>query len=182
MPEWNREIRQRLAELNLDASREAEIVEELSQHLDDRYAELRGRGLDDAAARAAALADLNESDRLETELRAMARVQLPMPALGASSGNFVQHVWSDVRYALRSFRTRPTFAVVVTLTFALAIGACTLIFSAVHAVIQRPLPYPDSDRLVAFWGTAPEKGLPEVSMPTGMYAEFAAKTRTMSSV
>ena len=182
MPEWRRAISQRLTELNLDAAREAEIVEELSQHLDDRYAELRGRGLDDAAAREAALAELSEDDRLETELRGVARVSSPAPVLGSSSGNFVRHAWTDVRYALRSFRTRPTFAVVVTLTFALAIGACTLIFSAVHAVLQRPLPYPNADRLVAFWGTAPEKGLPEVNMPRGMYIEFRDKARTMSSV
>ena len=156
MPEWNDEIRRRLAGLNLDAAREAEIVEELSQHLDDRYAELRGRGLDDIAARTAALEELSEPGRLENELRAVTPHMAPAPTLGSPSSNLVQNLWHDVRYALRSFRARPTFAVVVTLTFALAIGACTLIYSAVHAVIQRPLPYPEPDRLVAFWGTAPE--------------------------
>lgn len=182
MPEWNRAIRQRLAALDLDAAREEEIVEELALHLDDRYAELRGRGLDDATARARVLEELDADERLDSQLRSVTHRAAPAPAIGAASGSFAQHLTSDVRYALRTFRSRPTFAAVVTLTFALAIGACTLIFSAVHAVIQRPLPYPDSDRLVAFWGTAPEKGLPEVSMPTGMYAEFRDKTRTMSGV
>jgi len=44
MPEWKEEIRQRLASLNLQPEREAEIVEELSQHLEDRYAERLARG------------------------------------------------------------------------------------------------------------------------------------------
>ena len=182
MPEWKREIRQHLDALDIDPAREAEVVEELAQHLDDRYAELRGRGLDDPTARTAALAELSQDNRLGTELRPIIERVPSTPPFGASSGSFSRTAWGDVRYALRTFRTRPTFAVVVTFTFALAIGACTLIFSAVHAVLQRPLPYPAPDRLVAFWGTAPEKGLPEVSMPSGMYLEFRDKTRTLSSV
>ena len=42
MPEWKEEIRRRLAGMRLEPTREAEIVEEISQHLDDRYEELRG--------------------------------------------------------------------------------------------------------------------------------------------
>ena len=182
MPDWNAELRQRLDALRLDAATEAEILEELAQHLDDRYAELRGRGLDDAAARSAALEELGDSRRLEEGLRAVTRRSASPPSLGAPSANVLAAIWNDVRFAFRTFRARPTFALVVTLTFALSIGACTLIFSAVHAVIQRPLPYPSPDRLVAFWGTAPEKGLPEVSQPTGMYAEFRDKTRALGAV
>ena len=44
MPDWKQEIRQRLASLKLDPTREAEIVEELNQHLKDRYTELRAGG------------------------------------------------------------------------------------------------------------------------------------------
>jgi putative ABC transport system permease protein len=182
MPEWRREIRERLAALGLDAAREAEIVEELSQHLDDRYAELRGRGLDDRAARIAALEELNDGERLDQQLRAVTSRAATTPPLGGSPGSFLQSIWQDAWYSLRTFRTRPTYAVVVALTFALAIGASTLIFGAVHAVIQRPLPFPNSDRLVVFWGTAPEKGLPEVSQPTGMFVEFRDKTRTLTSL
>ena len=64
-----------------------------------------------------------------------------------------KHEWSldmlmqDVRYGMRMLRNRPVFSAVAILTLALGIGATTAIFSAVHGVLLRPLPYPDSDRL-----------------------------------
>jgi putative ABC transport system permease protein len=183
MPEWKSEIRARLAALRLDPAREAEIVEELSQHLDDRYQDLQGQGLDDAAARAAALEELSEHGMLEEELRAVTQRGTPSLALGASRrGRPLEALWLDTRYSLRTFRARPTFALIAILTFALGIGACTLIFSAVQGVIRRPLPYPSPEQLVVFWGTAPEKGLPEVSAPLGLYSEYREHARTMSAL
>jgi len=183
MPDWRQEIRDRLARLRLNPAHEADIVEEMSQHLDDHYEELRSRGMDEPAARAAALDELRESDVLARELRSVARAATANMTLGQPSrGRPFEAVWHDVRYALRTFRSHPTFGIVAVLTFALGIGACTMIFSAVHGVIQRPLAYPDPSQLVTFWGTAPEKGLPEVDSPLGLYAEYRERTRTLSSV
>ena len=64
MPGWSHDLKARLAELRLSPAREAEIIEELSQHLDDRYAELRAAGSSDAEARRMALDELNEAGGL----------------------------------------------------------------------------------------------------------------------
>lgn len=182
MPEWDQEIRTRLGALWLDPAHEAAIVEELSQHLEDRYAELRGNDLDHDAARAAALEELSEHGRLERAMRPLGRRPGAPLALGARTANPLEALSHDVRYALRSFRARPAFAAVAIATFALGIGACTLIFSAVNGVLRRPLPYDEPQQLVAFWGTAPEKGLPEVNFPPGLLGVHIEHTRTLTAL
>jgi len=62
MPDWKKEIRQRLSSLKLAPARESEIVEELAQHLDDRYQELLADGTPGAAAERLTLAELSEND------------------------------------------------------------------------------------------------------------------------
>ena len=57
----------------------------------------------------------------------------------------------DLRYAIRSLRRAAGFTIVATLTLALGIGTATAVFSVVHGVLIKPLPYPDSDALVAIW-------------------------------
>ena len=69
----------------------------------------------------------------------------------------------DVRHGLRALFKRPMFAVVAIVTLALGVGANTAIFSIVNAVLLRPLPYPDPDRLVRIFFNEPGVGLRDVS-------------------
>ncbi len=59
--------------------------------------------------------------------------------------------WSDVRYGLRVLRSSPAFTLTAIVTLALGIGATTVIFSILDAVVIRSLPYADPDRVVMIW-------------------------------
>jgi predicted permease len=67
---------------------------------------------------------------------------------------WVENFWQDVRYAMRSLVKSPGFLAVVVLSLALGIGANTTIFSVIDALLYRPLPYPNSDRLTVIWVNA----------------------------
>jgi putative ABC transport system permease protein len=73
MPDWKKEIRKRLSRLRLQPTREAEIVEELAQHLDDRYEQSLENGATQEEAYQAALLELTGSDLLAQELRHVER-------------------------------------------------------------------------------------------------------------
>jgi putative ABC transport system permease protein len=179
MREWSEEVLRRLAPLNLRPEREREIADELAQHLADRYEDLRRDGHDEASAEAAALAEL--SDVLVPELEQTERAAPRHSVIigGGERDGMWRTIAHDVRYGLRGLRLSPVFSAVAIATLAIGIGACTLIFSAVNGVLLRPLPFKEPDRLVVFWGSAPEKGLPEVDITEGLAVLYRDRARTL---
>lgn len=91
-------------------------------------------------------------------------------------------VFKDLRFAIRIWLKRPAFAVAVVLTLALGIGANTALFSIVQSVLLSPLPFPDSDRLVTLWLSAPSKKLNEVNLTPGLFATLRDRTKTLNKL
>lgn len=91
----------------------------------------------------------------------------------------------DARYAVRLLRRQPAFSLFVILTLAVGIGATTAVFAVVDGVLLRPLPYPESDRLVRVYGRFdPESGFdfPQFPLSNPEFLDYKAHTRALEDV
>src|SRR5687768_16359944 len=119
MPDWKKEIRERMARLRLSPAREAEIVEELAQGLEDYYEELMAGGATKADALRKTLAELNQSELLAQELNKIERRVSPEPVvLGAKRINLLADLWRDVRFGIRMLLKSKGFTTVAVLSLA----------------------------------------------------------------
>ncbi len=94
----------------------------------------------------------------------------------------METIWQDLRYAFRSLSKKPGFTTVVALTLALGIGANTAIFSFVNAVLLRPFPYRDPDRLVILRNQDPKRGADLVSPSIRDYLDYRERQRSFESL
>ena len=136
MPEWKPLLEARLVSLRLSAAREREIIDELSQHLDDLYRERRTAGAPHDDAVRGALEELDERDLLAREMRTLNQVKhVPPPVPGARGGGWLTDVRLDVAYATRTLLNAKGWAAVIVLLLAIGIGANTALFSATNALL-----------------------------------------------
>ncbi|MBX6332834.1 MAG: ABC transporter permease [Gemmatimonadaceae bacterium] len=121
-----------------------EVSEELAFHVEMRTRELVRGGMDEAAARAAAVRRFGDLSGVASERRRLAEEG----EREMRRTEYLSELGSDLRYGARQLRRAPGFAAVAILTLGLGIGATTAIFSVVRGVLLRPLPYPAAEQLV----------------------------------
>ena len=121
------------------AAVERELDDELQFHLEMEVEYNVRRGLNPREARAAALREFGGVNRIKEDAR---------EARGVSA---LDDLGRDLRFAVRALRRTPVYTTVALLTIALGIGVTTAVFSVVDGVLLRPLPYPDSERIVRLY-------------------------------
>jgi predicted permease len=150
MSEWRRELRARLTGLNVAPEREAEIVEELAQHLDEHVQDLIASGASEDEACAAALAGLDVPGELARRLSAASLRDATRSRAhfhDASRSGWLASILQDVRQAARSVWASPRISAAAVLTLAIGIGATTAIFTLVQQVVLQSLPVPRPEQL-----------------------------------
>ncbi len=115
----------------------SDLSREIQEHLDEKAEELMAAGMSREEAMAAARREFGNALLVEERSREVWR----WPG--------VDTILAEIKYALRSLRRSPGFTITVIFILALAIGANTAVFSVVDALLLRPLPYPEPDRLAA---------------------------------
>jgi putative ABC transport system permease protein len=154
---WWTDFRERVRGLFLRARADRELEDELRFHVEMDVAARMRAGSSAADARHAAERAFGGIDRFREETR------------DARGVRPVEDFVYDVRYALRALGRNPGFTLAAVLVLALGIGANTAIFSAVNAVVLRPLPFAQPDRLYMLWEENPEKNwYQQVSAPANM--------------
>src|SRR5438270_4531146 len=184
MPDFRGEIRGRLSELGRSPTREAEIVEELDQHLNDQYEQSLNSGETEEEAHQAVVRELNESTLLAEELNRVEEHGQNEPATfgGGRKTNMLSEVGQDLRYGLRMLAKNPGFAAVAVLALALGIGANSAIFSVVNTVLLRPLPYKNPERLVMVWEDNAKQGFPRDTPSPANFIDWRDQNHVFESM
>lgn len=164
------EVRERVRALFFRAREEREMEEELRHHIEMETAANVGRGMGPAEARRQALITFGGMEQTREEVR------------DARGVGLLEDLLRDLRYAFRSLWKTPGFTMTAVLVLALGIGATTAIFSAVQAVVLRPLPFADADRLYMLWESNPEMGWEQEPAAPPNYLDWKERVTAFADV
>jgi putative ABC transport system permease protein len=150
--------------------RDQEIAEELQSHLALHIEDNLQAGMTPEEARRDALIRLGGVESIKEQVRDRRGIPL------------LEHLVKDLRFGARMLRKDPSFTAIAVLTLALGIGANTAIFSVVNAVLLRPLPFPQAERLVFIWATDAESGRTEDVATYPDFEDWKASSRSFEGM
>jgi putative ABC transport system permease protein len=143
---------------------EQELTEEVGAYLDLLIESKLGEGLQPAEARRQALIEIGGVEQVKERVREV------------RMGHRFETMWQDVRFAVRMLFKHPGFSLVAVLTLSLGVGATTAIFSVVNAVLLRPLPINEPERVVVIHNQLPKLNLPRTEVSALQYLDYSSQT------
>jgi putative ABC transport system permease protein len=167
---WLRLARARLRGMLRKSRVEREMDEELRFHLRMRAAENMRRGMPPSEAEQAALNSFGSWTRVKEACR------------DVKGGGMLETLAQDVIFGLRMLRKHPSFTLVAVLSLGLGIGANTAIFSLVNAVLLKPPPFRDAERLVMVWEGVPATGISGDQVQPATYADWKAQNHVFEDM
>jgi predicted permease len=204
MRDWKQYVREHLPPLGLSGAREAEIVEEIAQQLEDATTEAMRRGVSPVEAELQAAQQIPDWAALAQEIRraerpVTARISAQTPETLREAfkeekirkrrgGNMFVDLVQDLRYGVRAIRKNPSFFAIAAVTLALGIGANTAIFSVVYAALLRPLPYSHPSQLITLTQTraqdssAPDQATRSWDASYPDYQDWVSRSKSFASL
>src|SRR5262245_1314172 len=180
MRDWSGIVRKGLRDAGAADAASGESADEIAEHLADVYEQHLRRGISEPEA-----IRLTEAELARMPARSSAVQQRERKRRADShnppGGRGVRGITGDLRQAVKLFAHRPAYTTVVVATLAIGLGASTAVFSLFNALLLRPLPYPDPDRLVLVWEHAGDPSSPFI-VAAPVYEDWRRENQSLESL
>jgi putative ABC transport system permease protein len=172
MASWRRAFRLHLR----GGTVKQDVDDEIGFHVEMRTQELIDEGMAPHAAREEAMRLFGDVERIRRQCEEIGTRR----ERGRHWSEAFSELWQDAVFALRQLRRAPAFSVIAVFTLALGIGATTAIFSLLHTVVLRPLPFDHPERIFYLWSI--DRGDDHRSVAPGNFVAFRRDTRSFERV
>src|SRR5262245_8875209 len=165
---WIHQLRRRFRALFHKEKLDAQMDDEMRSHIEMQAQENIEAGMEPEEARYAALRQFGGVESFKETCREQRGV------------SWIENWGQDIRYGARMLRKNPGFTTVAVLTLALGIGANTAIFTVAYGVLLKPLPLPQSERLVNVFEKGPDSRFPKTPVAAQNYLDWKARSKSFA--